>query len=234
MLKFVKLLIGIALLPFAVAVTLSFIELIGHGDWQQLEQTTRWFIGGFAIWVVLFFALPRPVHSYILAHELTHAVWGLVMGAKVSRLRVSEKGGSVTLTKSNIWITLAPYFFPFYSILALGLYVLLSLKLDMSQYLPFWYAVFGLTWSFHLTFTINMIGGHQPDIREHGRLFSYAVIYIINLLTAIFLIALLAEHSLSSLPATIWNQIQDTYLSCWNRLAPYARQLLEKIENLVK
>jgi hypothetical protein len=67
----------------------------------------------------MWFFLPHPVKTYVVAHELTHALWGLLCGARVSHLRVSEGGGSVRLSKSNIVITLAPYFFPLYTILVI-------------------------------------------------------------------------------------------------------------------
>ena len=40
----------------------------------------------------------------------------------------------------------------------------------------------GFTWAFHVTFTLNMLAERQPDIQEHGRIFSYAIIYIMNVL----------------------------------------------------
>lgn len=40
----------------------------------------------------------------------------------------------------------------------------------------------GFTWAFHLTFTIHMLAQRQPDVQEHGRIFSYAVIYLMNVL----------------------------------------------------
>ena len=42
-------------------------------------------------------------------------MWGLLFGARPSDVRVSASGGSVRLSKSNLLITLAPYFFPFYT-----------------------------------------------------------------------------------------------------------------------
>jgi hypothetical protein len=44
------------------------------------------------------------------------------------------------------------------------------------------YAVIGVTWAFHFTFTCWMITKDQSDLRQHGRLFSLAVIYLMNLL----------------------------------------------------
>lgn len=219
--KAIKFIIGLLLLPFAFAATRTFLHQLNmQEDWTKLDLTTYWFFGGFMVWLLLFFMLPRPVLSYVLAHELTHALWGLLMGAKVSRLRVSSRGGSVTLTKTNFLITLAPYFFPFYSILALAVYLLINMQWDMSLYRPFWYAVFGLTWSFHLTFTIHMIGSHQPDIQEHGQVFSYVFIYCINLLTATVLLNILALMTLSDFSSLMIAHTREAYLFCWKHMEP--------------
>ncbi len=183
--KFLKLLIGLALLPLCVAATKAVYALIRNLQVSSVGEVAPdawWLAGGFVLWVILYFALSRPVRTYVLAHELTHAFWGLMMGAKVSKLRVSSRGGSVTLSKTNFLITLAPYFFPFYTMLTLALYAVLSYFWDLRTYEPFWLGLVGLTWAFHLTFTVTTLLEHQPDIAEHGRVFSYAIIYLFNLL----------------------------------------------------
>jgi hypothetical protein len=37
-----------------------------------------------------------------------------------------------------------------------------------------------LTWAFHFTFTLQSLLTSQPDIQEYGRLFSYSLIYLLN------------------------------------------------------
>ena len=183
--KFLKLLIGILLLPLCVAATRSVVALlfaIKPGDVGAVPLASWWLAGGFALWLVLFYALPRPTRSYVLAHELTHAIWGMLMGAKISKIKVSKNSGYVSLSKTNFLIGLAPYFFPFYTMCVIVVYFVLSFFIDMSRYELFWLAAVGLTWGFHLTFTIATLMTHQPDITEHGRLFSYAVIFLFNVL----------------------------------------------------
>ncbi len=61
-------------------------------------------------------------------------VWGLIFGARVGRLDIQPTGGSVHLTKTNTLITLAPYFFPFYTMLLVAIRLLLGLFLDPAPY----------------------------------------------------------------------------------------------------
>lgn len=212
MVRFVKFLVGLLGLPLAAALTLVFVQQLQDGSgFARLDRNASWFAGGFLVWLVLFLTFPKPVRTYVLAHELTHALWGLFMGARVSRLRVTSRGGSVNVSKSNILITLAPYFFPFYFVLALGAFLLVRIRFDTTTYLPFWYALFGLTWSFHLCFTVATLAIHQPDIQEHGRIFSYVFIYCINLATAALLLSLLTGRPAADLGESVGRETMRCY-----------------------
>ena len=199
-----KLIFGILLLPFCVAITrtlVSMLQLIQPLSYSSLPLSTWGLVIGFTLWVFLFFCLPRPTRSYVLAHELTHALWGWVMGARVKRMRISRNGGSVTLSKSNFLIALAPYFFPLYTVLVIAGYYILSLFVDLRTYEPFWLGLVGLTWGFHLTFTVETLLQHQPDIRETGRLFSYALIYLANVLGVALWVVAVGPASLGDFAA---------------------------------
>ncbi len=137
---------------------------------------------GLGLWLGLFTLFPRPVRSYILAHELTHALWGLLMGASISRIRIKGDRGSVNLSKNNFLITLSPYFFPLYTVLVIAVYGGLWLFVDASRWYLLWLGLVGATWGFHLTFTVSALLQRQSDIQAQGRLFAYAVIYLANVL----------------------------------------------------
>lgn len=180
-----KFLLGLLLLPLAWVVVSATARLVAQLQPEELgahPHSAAWLGGGFLLWLFLFATMPRPMRTYVLGHELTHAFWALLMGARVSRLRVSAHGGSVTVSKTNWIITLAPYFFPFYSVLLLALVLVLGFFLDLRPYEPLVLALLGLTYAFHVTFTISMLTHRQPDIQEHGRLFSYVVIVLLNTL----------------------------------------------------
>lgn len=181
--KALKQLIGVLLLPScaACAMTLAHIlHIVRPGSAADIPMTTWWLAGGFALWMLLFAAFPRPVRTYVFAHELTHVLWAWLLGARVSGFKVTGTGGSVRVDKSHFLITLAPYFFPLYTMLTILLRALLAVFFDVRAYDPFWAGCVGLTWAFHLTFTVRMLMTHQPDIREHGHVFSYAVICLFN------------------------------------------------------
>lgn len=221
-----RFLIGLLLLPVCVAVTRATVQLAlslpitGEGLFPPAALAL---CGGIALWLVVYYTLPTPARTYILAHELTHALWGALMGARVKDLKVSRTGGSVTLSESNLLITLAPYFFPFYTVLVLLGYVALSFFVNVAPYYLLWMGLVGLTWGFHLTFTITTLLQHQSDIAEYGALFSYGVIYIFNIVGVGLWIVAISPATVADLYGWLRLEFCWQFGLMWNWLQAAAR-----------
>jgi hypothetical protein len=100
----------------------------------------------------------------------------------------------VRTSKVNWFIALAPYFFPFYAMLFIGLFFIAHAIWNLSAYLWVLFFFVGLGWSFHVTFTLMMLlTVKQPDIESQGVLFSVVVIYCMNLLTMALTVAALSR-----------------------------------------
>jgi hypothetical protein len=186
-LRIAKFLAGLLLLPLCAALTMTLwraIVILAQSPTRLPMLHAFATVAGIAIWAIIWLFLPPLTRTYVLGHELTHALWTMLFGGKASGLRISARGGSVRVTKNNVWVTLAPYFFPLYTFVVALLW-LLSVWLwpAIRPYAPIFLFWIGLTWSFHLTFTIRFLAFNQPDIREHGRLFSYTLIYALNVLS---------------------------------------------------
>jgi hypothetical protein len=186
--KVLRFLLGLMLLPLCLAATFAVLETVNavNRSTAIFSPETVALFSGYLVWLALWFFLPRPARSYILAHELTHALCALLFGAKVSNLNVTHRGGSVSLSKTNLWIILSPYFFPFYTFIVIAVWLLAGLFIDPVPFKPVWLFLIGFTWSFHACFTLNSLLIRQPDIQIYGRIFSYVIIYFVNL----FLVAL--------------------------------------------
>ena len=207
--RFGKFLLGLLLVPACVAATRAVLKLILALRPLEGFSFSAWsFVGGFVFFVMLYLLLPAPMKIYVLAHELTHALWGIAMGARASKLRASADGGSVTLSKTNVLITLAPYFFPLYTVLLLITYLVCAHFFDLRAYRPVWYALLGVTWAFHLVFTLHALRQRQPDIMEHGRIFSWTLIYLINMLTLGVWICVLAAPTLADFGQRLLNELK--------------------------
>jgi hypothetical protein len=182
--RWVKFVFALFLLPICAVLTQTFFTAFARATLTQRLWAGEefWFFSlGAILWLIAFFGLPRPILIYVFGHELTHALWVWLMGGRVSRFRVGPDGGHVVTSKANFWIALAPYFFPIYSILALAIYGVLSLFMNVQPYGRLLYAVIGATWAFHFTFTCWMIPKSQTDLSDQGTFFSLVVIYLMNL-----------------------------------------------------
>lgn len=177
--------VGIFLLPPAWILTQTFFTAFARTTIHDAFWLTEefWFFSlGALLWLVTFFGLPRPLQIYVFGHELTHAVWVWIMGGRVHQFHVGKEGGHILTDKTNTWIALAPYFFPLYSLLVIGLYGLAALFVDVTPYRQLLYGAVGATWAFHLSFTCWMIPKGQPDLTYGGTFFSLVLIYTLNLL----------------------------------------------------
>jgi hypothetical protein len=195
--RWVKFVIAIFLLPLCAILTQTFFTVfaratVTHRLWAAEEF---WFFSlGAVLWLIAFFGLPRPMLVYVFGHELTHALWVWIMGGRVTRFRVGREGGHIVTDRNNFWIALAPYFFPLYSLLVIGVYGALGLFFDVQPYGRLLYALIGVTWAFHFTFTCWMIPKKQTDLTDQGTFFSLVVIYLMNLLLLSVMLALASSE----------------------------------------
>jgi hypothetical protein len=226
--KILRFFVGLSLLPLCVAVTQTVTSLLQavQPSSAALIPPSAWSMGGgFALWLVVYFTLPAPMRTYVLAHELTHALWGSAMGARVLDMKVSKDSGSVTLSKSNFVITLAPYFFPLYTVLVIAGYYLLSAFYDLRRYELIWLGLVGATWAFHFTFTWGTLLEKQSDIRECGHVFSYAFIYMMNVLGLGLWVVMLSSVTIEQMIRFLGDHAWRDYSWAWSQAAGGVRAL---------
>ena len=214
MANFLRMLTGLALLPLCWGVSRAFFDAIviaaGTSGWMSVEALSL--LGGIAAFAMSWFALSHPVRMYVLGHELTHALWGLLFGARPSDVRVSASGGSVRLTKSNMLITLAPYFFPFYTFVVIVVALVTYAFFRPLPYLPLWLFLVGFTWSFHVLFTLETLGQRQPDVKLYGRIFSWTFIFIVNVAIVLAWLATMTPLTFAELGQILLNRIVSAYV----------------------
>ena len=120
--KWIKFVIAILLLPVCAGAAKALwmvVQRCGSAD-------TTWvpLLAGAACWIVIFLLLPKPMWLYVLGHELTHALWTWLFGGEVKKIKITSSGGHVVISKTNFLIALAPYFFPLYAVLVVGVFAL--------------------------------------------------------------------------------------------------------------
>lgn len=220
---FLRLLIGVLLLPACWALTRVLVDaiLLAADSTGGFSVEAISLLAGIAAFSICWMALPHPVRTYVFGHELTHALWGLFFGARPSDVRVSASGGSVRLSKTNLLITLAPYFFPFYTFLVIVAALVTYAFLRPLPFLPLWMFLIGFTWAFHALFTLETLTQRQPDVKLYGRVFSWTFIYLVNV--SVVLVWLASMTALTF--AGLWDLLVVRMVSAYMGIALALRRI---------
>jgi len=200
-----RFLLGLLLLPLAWVTSWTFLMTFSHtalhqGFWQS-SQFWYFAIGALVMlgWFCSRLAQSFFLYLYVFGHEITHAGFVKLFGGKVLEMKWGSEGGYVTTDKTNWVIALSPYFVPFWSIIAVVVYLAASLFWEI---LPVgncvFYGAIGATWMFHMAWTLWMIPRDQPDLTETGTFLSLVLIYFGNLIVLIGLLCFAAPNPLES------------------------------------
>ncbi|MEM1060431.1 MAG: hypothetical protein AAGK14_14545 [Verrucomicrobiota bacterium] len=217
--RWLKFLLALCLLPAA-----------GGLVWALWDITVAWlpgegwrspwalaFAGGFALWVLVYVFLPRPMWLYVFGHEFTHALAIILSRGRVKGFHVSSRGGHVATDTVNWYIALSPYFVPLYTLIWMALWMITSFWWrEINQYETVLFFGIGLTLGFHITFTIGMIHREQSDLIGQGWLFSFVVIVGINVLILLLLTIPIAENiTWRDGALTVGERIRESYEGIW-------------------
>ena len=186
--KMMKIGLGLLLLPLCLGFTWQLGASIFTIPYRA--DLPYYFVGGSLSYLTVHFLFKKPILAYVFGHELTHALFALLFGGSVKAFHATERGGQVTVTKTNFVITLAPYFFPLYASIAILLYIIFAAAGVPGAARPLVF-LSGAAFAFHLVLTFVFLQADQKDIREQGAFFSYPLIYLFNLLFGALLLHLL-------------------------------------------
>ncbi len=155
------------------------------------EATIIVFSACFILYFLIHILLYKPILSHVMAHELTHALAAVLMGGKVTSIHASTTGGTTVVNKSHIFISLAPYIFPLYTAVTLGLYAIAA-----QPFKIYLIGLSGFTYAFHLALTVYSLSHHQPDLKEGGVVFSLIFIFAGNMIVLMLLFTILWPQTL--------------------------------------
>lgn len=187
-------------------------------------KNSRWFsfLLGALIFLPVHFIAKRFFNSlwcYVetLVHELTHLLIGLLFLKIPVGIRVSaHEGGEVRQigfgTTGQIWVTLAPYFFPTVSLFVL--IVAYFLKLN-NQTL---FGILGFTTLFHLVSNWTETSFRQPDLQKAGILKTILILPVMNLIFYGAVLAFTANggKGFRSFLSGAFSATLETFQSVWN------------------
>lgn len=234
MARFARFVAAVFCFPFVWSLCRTLVDAVylssgGSGNLFSAESLALF--SGILAFLLLWRILPDQTRMYVLGHELTHAIWGLAFGARVSNLKVHSTGGCVTLTKSNVWITLAPYFFPFWTatvaLIALLVHVVMHFAAPGAPFpLPWlWMFAIGFTWCFHACFTIRSLMETQPDVQEYGCVFSWTLILTCNITGILVWIVCVTDVSSKALAECLLSHSSAAYSETFHSMKECFRLL---------
>jgi hypothetical protein len=179
--RLAKPLIGAALAPAAIAAAWATAATLTPAL-GKFSVTFPLLAGALAC--LAFHWLGRGQRLYVAAHELTHALAAIATGVKVRKISVRKNSGYVVTDSGSVFISLAPYFIPFYTLAVSASYWATGRFWDMSPYRAWFLAAAGFTLAFHLLHTADILTGPvQSDLKKAGGpLFSLPLLVLLNCL----------------------------------------------------
>lgn len=191
--KLLKFVMGILLVPAVVGSAITVYNNLHMISSDSLSSAERIFLSGMLLYCFIHLFLFKPNYLYVLGHELMHVIATWVCGGKVRSFKVASSDGSVKTTKSNFFISLAPYFLPSYVIVfSLG-YFILSLFFGTEKLTAGFIFGLGAALAFHLIMTAEVLKKEQSDIFENGYVFSIVLIFLFNIIVLALIFSWLFE-----------------------------------------
>ena len=202
---------GVLLLPLTLAtfynLPSAFLSL------QSEMESLSLLFSGAILYSLIEGLFNRPMRTYVFGHELTHALASMAFGGRVKDFKVSARGGSVQLTKTNFFVALAPYCIPLYALFVVLAYAL-GRKFYPGRVLEIVFPiVLGVSLAFHVSLTLYALRQRQPDIHKTGTFFSLVFILLANAWVLIALSKLVFWRSFA-VRGLVWGVI-NTQASLW-------------------
>ena len=187
--KTLKIVLAVIFIPIVIAVTRAFFKTLNNLN--LLSVNLFLLIGGFFIYPIFHIACFKAMYIYAWGHEVVHVIATWLCGGKITSFHVTRDGGSVTTTKTNLFITLSPYFVPIHTILLVLVYWFFSHFLNKTGFSKEFVFLIGFTMSFHIFMTIEVMKMKQPDILKAGYMFSVFFIYLANIFVFTFVLSIM-------------------------------------------
>ena len=164
-----------------------------HRFWASEEF---WFFGlGAVLWVIVFFSAAAAAADLRLRARTDARPLGLGDGGTGLGFPRLANGRAYRQRQAQLLDRAGALFFP-----ALlhrghrGLRRRRRLFTNMEPYHRWLYALIGVTWAFHVSFTLWMIPKGQTDLSYYGTFFSLVIIYLMNLAVLTVLLIIASPH----------------------------------------
>ena len=229
--KFLKLLLGLILLP---SVSFFFYDFMGILLVMVKNfRLTFSLIIGVAVYLICHKYIYNFSRAYVFAHEVTHAIAAWCCGYKVSGIKVNKESGHTTVSNVNTFVLLAPYCVPLYAVICILFFYITSLFWkDILLYDKFFIGLLGFLMTLHLVHTYkSLTETEQSDISlAGGGVFSFVLIGLANLTLAVLLIKFLFPSLITA--SSIFLEVAKQTALFWRMLFVYIHDFIVWLKNL--
>lgn len=191
MTKFFKFLLALVLLPITILIVIEDVRIL-LGVLEHLGAAISFLLGG-GVYMAIHYKYYNFSRMYVFMHEMTHAVAAVLCGIRVKDVHVGKEAGYVKMSRTNMFVVLAPYFVPGYVVLVSMLYLLFSFFMDLAPYRQIVLFLIGFFMAFHFIQTFHTLWEtDQPDLTlAGGKFFSFVMIVLANMLVLALVLKIL-------------------------------------------
>ena len=167
----IKFILGICLLPFVYASTVSFIN-----EFKLIENSGRnFFWAGLFSFLIVYLFIWEPAIVYAKGQRLLELLFSFFKPL----------------------VRVAPFLLPVYTIVLFFAYIILTFVFKAGGLINYFVFLFGFSIGLHLVFSSKSMRSKQADFLKANYIFGFSFIYVINMiLLAIFLSIIFEKFSL--------------------------------------
>jgi hypothetical protein len=187
--------IALVLLPVCYGMTRGLLWVLTA--FKDVPENSFYFFMGVGSYFAFQWVFFRPMRTYVFGHELTHAIAAWMSGGKVKNFKVGKSGGSVSVSKTNLFVALAPYFVPLYAVLVFVIYAGVNHFYPLELYWRWTLWLIGVAVGFHAALTVYALMQNQPDLKMGGIFLSGVLIYLGNMILMSFFLSVLFPKTAS-------------------------------------
>lgn len=185
-LKYPTVVVLLASIPFIVPKFFEIIQIMIHQ-----KEKYYFILIGMSFYLLMWKTFFHNIANGWLAtfeHELTHAIFALATFHKITAFKATRNnGGHVVysgVSGGNWLITIAPYFFPTFSVV-----ILIIMYWIPIQFYNTLLGIFGFSLAYHLHSTWSETHYKQTDLKEVGFTFAWLFLPTANILAGILLLS---------------------------------------------
>lgn len=179
--KIIKNFIGLLAIPLVSSAVFSLYK-VGE-EFFKIGKNSLYLSIGIVTYILLRVGISKLGSSMmefieVFYHELIHTVCSVMCLKGIKSFFASDaKGGEIQTSKSNFIIDLSPYFFPLVAVI-----FSLIKTIVVGKYYGYLILCAGIGIGLHLSSVFHDLKVEQSDIDKNGAIFSFVIIFFLNMI----------------------------------------------------